>query len=56
MFNTPDVGAVLGRLASLMAAGDAVPEIARTYPLEEAADAQRDVMGESVFGKLVIEP
>jgi len=56
MFNTPDLRAVLDRLASLMAAGDVVPEVARTYSLDEAATAQRDVLSESFFGKLVIEP
>ncbi|MFB6105708.1 MAG: NADPH:quinone reductase [Halobacteriaceae archaeon] len=56
MFNTPDTGAVLDRLATLMAAGDVVPEVDRTYPLEAAADAQRAVLSESVFGKLVVEP
>ncbi|MFB6266080.1 MAG: NADPH:quinone reductase [Halodesulfurarchaeum sp.] len=56
MFNTPDFGAVLDRLGSLMADGRIVPDVARTYDLEEAADAQRDVMAESFFGKLVVEP
>lgn len=31
-------------------------EVARTYDLEEADDAQRDVMDDSFFGKLVVEP
>ncbi len=56
MYNTPDFGAVLDRLATLMEAGEIVPDVARTYGLDEAADAQRDVMNESVFGKLVVEP
>jgi NADPH2:quinone reductase len=54
MFNTPDTGAVLERLATLMSAGDVVPEIAGTYDLEEVADAQRDVLEESFLGKLVV--
>jgi len=56
MFNTPDMSAVLARLATLMRYGELVPDVARTYDLEEAADAQRDVMAESFFGKLVIRP
>ncbi|MFC6835466.1 NADPH:quinone reductase [Halomarina ordinaria] len=56
MFNTDDTGAVLSRLAQLMAAGSVVPEIARTYPLAEAAQAQRDVLDESFLGKLLLEP
>ncbi|MEF8840544.1 MAG: NADPH:quinone reductase [Haloarculaceae archaeon] len=54
MFNTPDTGAVLERLATLMTAGDVVPEIAGTYDLEGTADAQRDVLNESFLGKLVV--
>jgi NADPH2:quinone reductase len=55
MFNA-DTGAVLDRLATLMSAGDVVPEIAGTYDLEDTADAQRDVLGESFLGKLVVVP
>ena len=56
MFNAPDTGGVLDRLATLMAAGDVVPEIAGSYDLEETADAQRDVIEESFLGKLVVTP
>ena len=56
MFNTPDMSAVLDRLAVLMAAGDLTAEIAGVYDLEEAAEAQRAVVEESFVGKLVIEP
>lgn len=56
MFNTPDFGAVLSRLATLLSAGEIVPDIAHTYDLEEAAEAQRAVMADQFFGKLVIEP
>jgi NADPH2:quinone reductase len=31
-------------------------ELAETYSLDEAADAQRDVMSESFLGKLVVTP
>ncbi len=56
MFNTPDTSAVLARLATLMAAGEVVPEIAGTYDLEGTVDAQRDVLEESFLGKLVVTP
>ena len=56
MFNTPDFGAVLDRLSTMLRAGDIVPDIADTYALENASEAQRAVMEESFFGKLVIEP
>jgi NADPH2:quinone reductase len=56
MFNTPDTAAVLDRLATLMAAGDVVPEVAGSYDLEGTADAQRGVLAESFLGKLVIAP
>jgi NADPH2:quinone reductase len=56
MFNTPDLGGVLDRLATLLEAGEIVPDVARTYGLDDAADAQRDVMDDSFFGKLVVEP
>jgi NADPH:quinone reductase-like Zn-dependent oxidoreductase len=56
MYNTPDTGAVLSRLGSLLAAGDVVPEVARTYSLAETAEAQRAVLEESFLGKLVVLP
>jgi len=56
MYNTPDIGAVLRRLAVLMAAGDLTAELARTYDLDEAAEAQRAVLEDSFVGKLVILP
>ncbi len=56
MYNTPDISAVLARLARLVADGEVVPEIARTYSLDGVADAQRDVLEESFLGKLVVEP
>ncbi|MFC7165402.1 NADPH:quinone reductase [Halospeciosus flavus] len=55
MYNTPDLGAVLDDLADLMAAGQLVPDIHQTYSLEEAAQAQDDVLNESFFGKLVVD-
>jgi NADPH2:quinone reductase len=56
MFNAPDTGAVLSRLATLMAAGDVVPEVAEVYDLADTADAHRDVLAESFLGKLVVTP
>lgn len=56
MYNTPDMGAVLDRLAVLMAAGDLATEVAGIYGLDEVGEAQRAVMAESFVGKLVIEP
>jgi len=56
MFNTPDTGAVLSRLGTLLAAGSVVPEVTRTYALDETAAAHRDVLGESFLGKLVVKP
>ncbi len=56
MYNTPDIGAVLERLATLMACGDLVPDIAGRYPLEEAGEAQRAVLEESFLGKLLVVP
>ncbi|MBP2250535.1 NADPH2:quinone reductase [Halarchaeum solikamskense] len=56
MYNTPDIGAVLDRLAGLLADGRLAPEIERTYGLDEAADAHRAVVEDSFFGKLVVEP
>jgi len=56
MFNTPDLRDPLSGVAHLMEADALEVELARSYDLEEAADAQRDVMSDSFFGKLVIEP
>ncbi|MFD1588975.1 NADPH:quinone reductase [Halorientalis brevis] len=56
MFNTPDMGAVLDRLAVLMADGNLDAEIAHTYDLDGIAEAHRAVLEDSYFGKLVVEP
>ncbi|APX96211.1 NADPH:quinone reductase [Natronorubrum daqingense] len=56
MFNTPDLRVPLGGIAHLMASDALSIELARTYDLEEAGQAQKDVMTESVLGKVVIEP
>ena len=56
MFNTPDIGGVLERLVRLYERGDIEPVVAETYDLEDVADAQVDVLEESVLGKLVVVP
>jgi len=56
MYNTPDIGEALSRLAYLAETGQVVPEVARTYDLDEAAEAQRAVLEDSFLGKLVLTP
>jgi len=57
MFNTPDLRVPLLRgVAHLMNSEALSIDVARTYDLKEAADAQRAVMSDSFLGKLVIEP
>lgn len=55
-FNVPDFRVPLGRVADLLASGDLSVRIARRYDLTDAREAQRAVMEDSIFGKLVIEP
>jgi NADPH:quinone reductase-like Zn-dependent oxidoreductase len=56
MFNTPDMRVPLRGLAHLMDAGRLSVEVTQRYGLEEAPEAQRAVMEDSVFGTLVVEP
>lgn len=56
MFNTPDISAVLEKLARLLEAGKLQPHVSRRYDLEEANEAQKAVLHNSFLGKLVIEP
>ena len=56
MFNTPDFREPLSALASLMAAGDLDIQVAHSYGLDEAGEAQRAVLEDSFLGKLVITP
>lgn len=56
MFNTPDFGAVLDRLAVLMEDGELTAEVARRYDLDDVADAHRDVLDDSFLGKLIVTP
>ncbi|UIO99481.1 NADPH:quinone reductase [Halobaculum sp. CBA1158] len=55
MFNTPSLADALADIGSLWGE-DVSIEVADSYGLEEAAEAQQDVMTESFLGKLVIEP
>ncbi|WP_123536894.1 NADPH:quinone reductase [Halosimplex salinum] len=56
MFNTPDLRVPLRGVAHLMERGALSVELARSYDLDEAGEAQRAVMEDSFLGKLVIEP
>lgn len=51
----PTVASVLEPVLGLIARGEMSPAIARTYPLEEAAEAHRALMNDSFIGKLLIE-
>lgn len=55
MFNTPDLRVPLRGVAHLLDTGALSIEVARTYDLDEAAEAQRAVMEDSFLGKLIIE-
>jgi NADPH:quinone reductase-like Zn-dependent oxidoreductase len=55
-FNAPNLQEILNGVAHLMETGAPSVEIANTYDLAEASDAQRDVMEESFLGKLAIVP
>jgi NADPH:quinone reductase-like Zn-dependent oxidoreductase len=56
MFNTPDLRVPLRGVGRLMETGALSIEVARTYDLEAAAEAQRAVLEDSFLGKLVVEP
>jgi NADPH:quinone reductase-like Zn-dependent oxidoreductase len=56
MFNTPDLTAPLRRLAYLMDKGRLEIDIAHTYDLEDASEAQRAALEESHLGKLLVVP
>lgn len=56
MFNNPDISNTLGNLAHLMAQGDLTVDIARTYDLDEAPQALKDVEDDRYLGKLIVEP
>lgn len=54
--DTPNIGPILARLGHLLADGRLDVTVDRTYSLEEAADAHRAVMEESIVGKIVVVP
>ncbi len=54
--NMPDIGPILERLAALLANDRLAVRIERTYPLEEAAEAHRAVLEESIVGKILVTP
>ncbi|MFB6109104.1 MAG: NADPH:quinone reductase [Haloplanus sp.] len=56
MFNTPDLARPLGRMARLLGDGEIELDVARTYDLDDAAQAQIDVMEDRFLGKLVVTP
>jgi NADPH:quinone reductase-like Zn-dependent oxidoreductase len=49
------VASVLEPVLDLVARGGIAPTIARSYALEEAAEAQRSLMSDSFIGKLLVE-
>jgi NADPH:quinone reductase-like Zn-dependent oxidoreductase len=55
-FNTPRLADPMARLALLFDRGDVRVEVARTYDLDAAGEAQHAVMDDSVLGKLVVTP
>jgi NADPH:quinone reductase-like Zn-dependent oxidoreductase len=56
LFNSPNLSEVLAGVGYLLETDTLGIEIARSYDLDEAAEAQRAVMADSFLGKLVIEP
>lgn len=56
MYNTAEKDAVLTRLGSLLERGEVEPVVHETYPLEDAAEAQRTVLEDSFLGKVVLVP
>jgi NADPH:quinone reductase-like Zn-dependent oxidoreductase len=55
-FNLDPIDGTLARIGRLLARGELSVEIARTYDLDEAAEAHRAVREDSFVGKLVIVP
>jgi NADPH2:quinone reductase len=47
---------VLVELFQLVADGKLKPIIGATYPLDQATDAHRDMLGRSTTGKIVLKP
>jgi NADPH2:quinone reductase len=57
LWNTPsaDWAEASAGVAAALAAGDLVPVVGRSYPLDAAADAQRDLLETRAKGKIVLE-
>lgn len=51
-----DISRVLGRLGKLTAQGDLHIEVAGTYDLADAAEAQHDIVEQVFLGSIVLEP
>lgn len=51
-----DISTVLGRLNTLIVNGDLQIEVARTYDLDDAAQAQHEIVEELFFGSSVLLP
>jgi NADPH2:quinone reductase len=56
LFNAPNLREILAGVGHLLGTGALDVELARTYDLAEAGEAQRAVMEDSFLGKLVVEP
>lgn len=55
MASTNDQGPILRSVAPLLGDGTFEARVAKTYPLSEAAAAQRDVLSGGTLGKIVLE-
>lgn len=55
MASTDDQGPILRSVAPLLGDGTFEARVAKTYPLSEAASAQRDVLSGGTLGKIVLE-
>ena len=56
-FSTPSMmGDVIAQLFALVAEGKLMPVIGGTYPLNEAAGAQREMLARETTGKIVLKP
>lgn len=52
----PSISSILDRVLDLVDQGEVTPAIARTYRLEDAAEAHRSIMEDSFIGKIVVIP
>lgn len=54
MHNTPDIRAVMAKLARLLRKGNLTVYVDQTYGLEDATEAQRALRNQHVVGKIVV--